>query len=126
MFFCRIEEDSLSTGSNATLTNQEGSPLSSLQMKGIDEPSSLKSCTPNTPQVTEVKQFGRSPTIISDKDNSNEKDESNAVVSKDATRRHSNVSNVTMTHVSVMSDLCSKSDPVQYYQFQKLLWRVKV
>lgn len=114
VYIFRAEEDSLSTGSNATVTPQERSTPSSPQNRAPGDTTSVKTVTPSTPQVAILRQLSRSSTTTSDKDNSTEKDVVNGVVSKDAVRRHSNVSNVTMTHVSVMSELCSKSDPVQY------------
>lgn len=60
----------------------------------------------------------RSSTLTSEKDRSNEKDEVKGNKGREAiraVRRLSTVSNATLTNVSAMSQICSRSDPVKYF-----------
>lgn len=71
---------------------------------------------PGSPQSYEQGTLRRSSTLTSDKDKSSEKDDLKSTSSK-ISRRLSNVSTATMTHVRTSSEIGSKSDPVKYPNF---------
>lgn len=100
------KEESLSASSTTTLTHQEETSHDQPQL--TDNPSSVHS------QQSSPRTLTRSSTHVSEKDKSNEKDEIKQQPGKEG-RRQSNVSNATLTNVSVLSQLSSKSDPVEYY-----------
>lgn len=105
-FFDFRTEESLSASSTTTLTHQEGT--SSDQLQASENQISVHS------QQSSPRTLTRSSTHTSEKDKSNEKDDIKQLPGKEG-RRLSNVSNATLTNVSVLSELYSKSDPVEYY-----------
>ncbi|XP_018569476.1 uncharacterized protein LOC108909578 isoform X2 [Anoplophora glabripennis] len=111
------EEDSLSASSTATLTQPETQTASLPQTTSETEEAALTCSLPSSPQLGEKRTLRRSSTLTSEKDRSNEKDEAKGNKGREAiraVRRLSNVSNATLTNVSAMSQICSRSDPGCY------------
>ncbi|KAJ8982276.1 hypothetical protein NQ317_007250 [Molorchus minor] len=111
------KEESLSVSSSETLTQLDASTTPQPQTSSETEEITLTSSLPSSPKTYSQREFRRSSTITSEKDTANEKDAS-ADTMKDnavrADRRLSNVSNVTLTHVSLKSQISAKSDPGCY------------
>jgi hypothetical protein len=101
----------LSLSSTTTLTQQE--TLTTALPQTASEMEEVACSLPGSPQNYEQRTLRRSSTLTSDKDKTSEKDDIKSTSSK-ISRRLSNVSTATMTHVRASSEIGSKSDPVKY------------
>lgn len=97
--------------STATLTQQE--TLTTTLPQTANEMEEVTCSLPGSSQSYDQKTLKRSSTLNSDKDKITEKDDAKSTSSQ-ISRRLSNVSTASMTHVRTSSEIGSKSDPVKY------------